>query len=432
MTMNLDTRPTHIEDLPVADLFRWLVSEKIPLTTAATLTGLGFETLPDITSGSQLGPVFESESRKLSARGMTPPVSLILEHLLTVGHRVLAEDLPNIEEWVSIGERVRAIRFAREPYGRASVSFEVCNAFMDAGRSPSFAAELMTAAEDTGLSPLTFGLDREITTSIFRSLIEAGVRDLEELDSFRSNGLTIVDAVQLAAAGVVPGAVNAAVAAKLPRSQWAAALSGLPREWFPSLEAFGRSLNPDPSASRKIPDALGMMAIPGATWDGLQELARNGWVDAPARVFETNSWKNDAIHFISIDDALLASRAGIGFGELEKFMEALTLGKTGHYDWRSPTLPPISFPYGASSRVADIVRLRALGVRHTWVAEFRACGARNIDDLLTIAELGVTKARAAALRAAHGQNIHNGQNRTPTNRFPALRDFLVVVPAAGA
>jgi hypothetical protein len=432
MTMNLDTRPTHVEDLPVADLLRWLVSEKIPLTTAATLTSLGFETLPDITAGSQLGPVFESESRKLSTRGMIPPVALILEHLLTVGHRVLADDLLNLDEWVSVGKRVRAIRFARDPYGRASVSFEICNAFMEAGRSPSFAAELMTAAEDTGLSPLTFGLDREITTSIFRGLIEAGVRGLDELNSFRSNGLSIIDTIQLAAAGVVPGAVNAAVAANLPRSEWASALSGLPRDWFPSLEAFGRSLNPDPSASRKIPDARGMMAIPGASWEALRELASNGWAGAPARVFETNSWKNDAIHFISIDDALRAARAGIGFDELEKYMEALTLGKTGHYDWRSQTLPPITFPHGAGTRVADIVRLRELGVRHTWIAEFRACGARSIDDLLTIAELGVTKASAASLRAAHGQNIHNGQNRTPTNRFPTLRDFLAVAPAKGA
>jgi hypothetical protein len=399
-----------IDELTFGAVLSWMVEQRIDLPEASVLINLGFMTLQDISDGTQFDYVTRKEAEKLLASGVFVPPRTIIDHLGIVGHRVLAGDLGNLDLWSLIAARVRAAHWPNV------TSIDVCTAFITAGRSPSFAAELMTVAEQTGTSVLAYGVTPDITATVFRDLSDAGIGDIHGLTAFIECGLTVSEAIALASQKIEYGAVRAAVAGGLPQEKWATLLPGIPGQWFPSADA-------RQYATGHPPDILGIMAVPGATWEALSEIANNGWADAHRRLFEYGrAWKHDALSNISFADALAAARAGFSFEELNRWEKGLTAG-TNRASWNNATMPPLTAGFDrGTERLPLVTRLRELGVRPSWLDEFRASGARSRADLITIAEAGITAKIAAQLRETHGTKINTG-SRAP-KRFATTRLLL--------
>ena len=401
--------PATVDSLTVPALLGWLIDQRIQLPTAAIFTGLGIRELDQLSTAATLGQDFQREAVNLLATGAAVGSTVIVTSLALVGHRVLASDIENIDQWTLIANRVKAAGWNQIR------TAQVCNEFMDSGRSPSFAAELMTVAEQTGTPVLAYGVGPEITTSTFRDLADAGIRDLDTLDAFRDAGLSLTESIAIAGLGVGFGAVRAAVADDLPRDRWADTLPGLPSKWFPALAT-------DYRAGRELPDPRGILLTAGATWENLYELANNGWGDCPPRVFgSTEYWKHDGLRVVTIADALRAAAAGIGFAEMDRWAAALTLGK-GRSQWNDQTMPPLSSHYSGESTVSVVIRLKAAGMKSSWVAEFRASGARNIEDVETMLATGLTNKLSVALRATAGTPIARWSGAP--KRFPSVRACL--------
>ena len=64
--------------------------------------------------------------------------------------------------------------------------------------------------------------------------------------------------------------------------------------------------------------------------------------------------------------------------------------------------------------------MKAAGVRPSWISEFRNCGARSVEDILTIANAGVTAADAKALRSKVGEQ----RSAHSPKRFRQLTDLI--------
>lgn len=377
-----------------SDLLRHIDQARLKPDVVADLLELGFDDYDTITElAGERHHQRHAQLKALAAAGTRADPDSIECSIDLLGWRALSTEFSNIDLWLDVAERVSAIRNTIPHH--SSTSAEIINQLIEAGRGPSYALNLATAAEGTQRPLDAYGFEPEITRPMFRDLAEAGIRNLAEINLYRSHGLTLSDIIGLAGAGVTAPAIAAAVATGLPADKWLTTLRGMPERWFPVRDRYSKpGITPD----------SGILAKPGVTWPILRELVDIGWDAETRRFAPSTSWKHDSLAPFTVTEALAAGRAGLTFEEAEKWATAMVTGKRGS-EWWDQGQPPL-VNHGLlriGTHLDQILAMKIAGVHPSWIGEFRNCGARSVDDVLIIAEAGITAAIAKTLRSVHGQ-----------------------------
>lgn len=383
----------------VLDTLDWLAADagRSPATLAALLR----LNVPDphaVTDRLAADPV---TAEQLLAFVATAPYSrwpedtrTLVDDLAVVGAGVLADEPDNLEDWRAVAEHAARtqIEAADWPYDAVTREFRqrplphVVAQFRDAGRSPSFANAMLTAASRAKLAPDTFGYGDGITATMLVELAEAGIRRGPDLDRFLSVGLTAAEAAGLAHKGVSSAAATAAQRHGLPREEWDTTLPGMPEAWF--------------TEGRDFLDH-------GFTWADLRHLVDKGWarlsgLDLSSGIHYGSRRRTEAV----TRDLAVAAADVDTYESIEGWLAALETGKAGA-TVRDAALPPLVLHPRLGEQLPVIARFIDAGLRPSHLNTYRAAGCRTPDDVLRAVREGITPARAKALLDARGERTYD-------------------------
>jgi hypothetical protein len=410
---------TDLTTMTPAEILNWSADSRFDAKDAAVFATLGVTDLDDLKFAQNAGWPLLTEARALAAAGTYDgPADLVLHALTRVGHRVLGSELDNLDIWLPIADTITG--YHRAGGWNQTSTATVLNDALDARRGPNYVMAMIEAAARANLQVNALGFAGGIEPPTFKALARAGVTSRLDLQTFLDYGVSIADIIGLAEAGVGHGAVAAAVATGLPKEQWLTTLPGLNNQWFPTNSAYDKGQDP----------ASGMLKVAGGDWQILRELANSGWFNVSNHDFQRGRIsKKTCVGDFTIDNALRACRAGISYESIDAWGKALTSGKGGA-EWTDQALPPVSgrYSFDLGAAVDVISKLMAAGIKVAWVGEFRACGARNIQDLVRIGEAGITAKEAEKLRNDAGEKFSS--YRPP--RFQSIGRFFAAHAEAAA
>lgn len=361
----------------------WLTAN--PGTPPATLAALIRLGAPDpIAAAEHLDPAAIGHVINLS-RAVDGPwpgdLGTVLESLPAVGWQVWAHDPWSAPEWVTVATRAGELagRLGRLVWRR-----QPCDLVADlltAGRGPTYAHEMLAAAERAATPPDVFGFGPQITPAVFTELVDASIRTADALAVYTGAGLSPTRAAALAATGVGPNAL-AWASTHLPAEQWPT-LAGMPDTWFPVAYGYDTGRG-------------GLFAY-GYTLADMTHLVSHDWADMPASVAH-QGFLLKAGRSTEPVTADLARRACtvVPVAEVRGWMSSLTLGKAG-YGTNDRSLPPLQRSTKLAESLPAIAVLREAGLRPSHLGVYRAAGCRSTQDILTAYAAGITPARAKEL-----------------------------------
>lgn len=318
----------------------------------------------------------------------------LVDDLAVVGAGVLADEPENLEDWRAVAERAGHVQVEATDWPYDSITREfrqrplphVVAQFRDAGRSPSFANAMLTAAARAQLAPDVFGYGDGVTPTVLVELAEAGIRRGPDLDRFLSVGLSAAEAAGLAHNGVTSAAAKAAQRHGLPREEWATTLPGMPETWF--------------TEGRDFLDR-------GFTWADLRHLVEKGWtrfssLDGSSGIHYGSRRRTEAV-----TPALARAAADVDtYDGIKGWLAALETGKAGA-TVRDAALPPLATYPRLGEHLPVIAQLVGAGLRPSHLNTYRAAGCRTTDDVLRAVDAGITPARAKALIEARGERTYD-------------------------
>lgn len=409
---------TDLREMSALDLLRWLRDHRIRDGREALADS-------DVLSFAAVG-VYDSEvmlrHRDAIARlyeltdfgrvEVTPPLTEAdLSLLAAVGARVFRDDRDNAEDWLSVARVIEDNRDAWSERGTAAFRWykrpahEAIEEFIEAGRGPTYARELLAAAARLSMPPdlynvhdrqngLVKGYDLDVPAYV--DLVTAGVTNREQLDAYLDSGLALSDAVRYASERVPPGAVVLAVRDGVPRDEWVDRYAGIRGDWVPVDREAGYT---DGRAGSPRKD--GALAK-GYTLADLKMLADAGWADS-VTVYDLAQlrWgagrRSGGTCNLTPGMARRLAAAGLTPDDAERMLTAMSSGGRGYGD-----MPPLTNRYKAGDELDMAIRLHEAGVRASHLTDFRAIGCRTFEDIFRAVREGIDGRRARYLRDTYG------------------------------
>jgi len=407
------------------DLLDWLSAESRPsAATVADCLRIGIPTLDELETPAAATLLFAAEAKALREHlpeGQVVDFTDFAETLCKVGYRVYLEEPDNIPDWAAIidritgpGARPREWDFSRDrdryidtPWGsrlepwHARKGPEIIRQFLDTGRGPSYAREMIERALLAKVAPNMFGYAPRITPPVFTELIESGINDCVTLWAFERAGCTLTEAMAMASDGIDGGAVWAAHLSGIPRTEWMK-LRGIPVRWFAFHDSY---------RGEYTPLERGILSW-GFTWDQVFELHANGWGEE----FTDYEFRH-RIRTATPDFIVKASRV-CSLKELIAYKEALETGSGNE----NRGMPPLTGHLSHERLLELIGKLKAAGVSASGIGAYRAAGCRTAEEVLQAAGLGITAKVAKQLVKSHGTQA----NKWNPQRIGSFRQLVLV------
>lgn len=405
------------------DLLDWLATEGRPsAATVADCLRIGIPALDELELPAAATHLFAEEAKALREHlpeGATIDFTNFAETLCKVGHRVYLEEPDNIPDWATIvdritgpGARPREWDFSRDrdryidaPWGSRVEPWNsrkgpaIIRQFLDSGRGPTYAREMIERALAAKVGPDMFGYAPRITPPVFTELIEAGINDCVTLWAFEQAGCTLTEAIAMASDGLDGGAVWAAHLSGILRTEWMK-LRGMPARWFAFHDSY---------RGEYTPLERGILAW-GFTWDQIFDLNANGWGEEFTDYVFRHHIRNATADFI-----VRASRV-CSLKELMAYKEALETGSGNE----NRGMPPLTWNLSLDQLLELIGKLKAAGVSASGLGAYRAAGCRTAAEVLQAAGLGITAAVAKQLVKSHGTR----ENKWNPQRIGSFRHLV--------
>jgi hypothetical protein len=388
------------------DLLDWLANEGRPSpATVADCLRIGIPDLTELEAPDAATALFAKEAQALRENlPENAPISFtnFAETLCKVGHRVFVEEPENTADWLVVVDRATArphdwdASRGMDRYHEREISQKpyldswhrrsgpvIIRQFLDAGRGPSYAREMIDRALASRVAPDMFGYSARITPPLFTELVEAGIRTADTLWAFEQAGCTIPEAIAMATDGIDGGAAWAAAISGIPRNEWFARLRGLPSSWFKIDSGHG--------GTEKNTLENGILGE-GFTWEDVAELHANGWGKEFSPYGISYEFRGTQPDFFR-----RASRVTT-IKELKAYREALESGSGNE----RCGMPPLTFGRTWDQTLDLVAQLKGAGVAPSGLGPYRAAGCRTVDEVLEAVRLGITAPIAKQLVKSHG------------------------------
>lgn len=371
-----------------------------------------------------------------------------LEALGLVGGVVWAQDPEGREDWLTVAREALAHeahmlsqdyevqRKRRTPQGGARVTItprETVTAIHSAGRGPTYAREIIKRAIEHTCEIDAFGFGDEITPGVYADMASAGIKHTSDLQAYLAAGLDVAEAIRFRSDGIAPAAVLMAKAEGHPIETWHDLLLGLPDTWFRPLgdAHYSRPDDGTESYAAVLTHYLRTGGTDRYRIADLRYLVEHGWDEnsmlGVRGLRELTYYRaadiTDANRYQPARLARLLADHGIDWRDVEKWAEALTVGKAPQYatDTRRPPLlgwgkgrGPAAIDVAAldgkgltgaaTERIgAGVLGLVDAGLKPSHMAAYRKAGCTSIAEVLAARAAGITPKVAERLCQAYGR-----------------------------
>lgn len=344
---------------------------------------------------------------------VTPPLTAHdLTLLPLVGVEVYRHDRDNVEDWASAARRYETVRSGFSAYEpRRAQPRSIITAFLQAGRGPNYARQIIEIAARCDVDPTAFGF--ELSVGEWEALAASGITGQSQLDGYYRAGCDLATAVRLAAEGVPAGVAVVAAARGVAREEWAR-WAGIPPCWVP-LGPEDRSERGSRAYDPVKDGPLGK----GHGLDDLKAYADAGW-SVSLSDWRSGKWigRGRRGDRVELSRGLCARmlEAGLTPDDLPRWAEALTQSSSGSRQ-DVGYVASLSGRHRWSEELIDlVVALHQVGVRPSHINDYRYCGCSSTQDVLTAVAAGIDGKRVAHLRRAYGASGRWGRSPRLTLR----------------
>jgi hypothetical protein len=319
-----------------------------------------------------------------------------LRKLAVVGPDVMLKDPENVDDWIAIAQHSES----------ASDAAETIGAFMEAGRGPSFARQVLDLVERTNENWQSSerrrlwsvnDLDISLPYTEIVDMIEAGL-DAAERKQWAEAGFEMADAIKLRGEGLDLFRIGNLEKLGVARDDWARYVT-IPENWFRYEDV----------PAGFTPHALVTLAEAGWQKSRIKPQGYHSHINlAPWEIYA-----NGGTHALTIEQALRLYHAGLTNEDATKyFMES----RVGDGDKSSPgALLPYRSDLDVDALIGEWMNFRLAGVKPNHLSDYRWAGCTSYQQILDAAALGITGARAKALRNKYGRKT--GGRRTDSLRI---------------